>query len=52
MMQGRNIFLEELLSRIDSMISAIEGREVIDPDLSIARELAEQLREEVESLQD
>lgn len=51
-MQGRNIFLDELLSKLESMISVIEEREIVDPDLSIARELAEQLREEVESLQD
>jgi hypothetical protein len=49
-MQGREAFIDDLLHKIDSMISSIEERELLEEDLSIARELAEQLREEIESL--
>lgn len=51
-MQGREIFLDELIHKIDAMIHTIEEREVMEEDLTLARELAEQLREEVQSLQD
>lgn len=50
-MQGRNIFIEELLHKVDSIILAIEEREVMEEDLCVARELAEQLREEVLALE-
>lgn len=50
-MLGRDIFIDDLLDKIDTMIAAIEDREHEDADLNIARELAEQLYEEVESLQ-
>lgn len=51
-MQGRDDFIEDLLHKIDSMIHSIEDRETMEEDLSIARELAEQLKDEVQSLQD
>jgi len=51
-MQGRDIFLDELIDKIDSMIQSIEDREMMEEDLSIARELAEQLKDEVQSLQE
>ena len=49
-MQGRVIFLQDLLEKIDDMIESLEDREQMEGDLSIARELADQLRDEVESL--
>lgn len=51
-MQGKDAFIQELLQRIDAMIASIEDRETMDDDLSITRELAEQLREEVLSLEE
>lgn len=51
-MQGRDIFIEELIHRVDAIISMVADRETVEDDFSIARELAEQLREEVESLQE
>ena len=51
-MQGRNEFLDELIHKIDAMIESIEDREMMEGDLHLTRELAEQLRDEVESLQD
>lgn len=51
MIQGREVFLEELIHKIDEMLSEIEEREVVEPDLAVVREYAEQLREEVQSLQ-
>lgn len=50
-MQGRESFIEDLLHKIDSIIFSIEEREVMEEDLSVSRELAEQLREEVLTLQ-
>lgn len=52
MTSSQNIFLEELLRSVDAMIETIEEREVMTEDLSVARELADQLRDEVESLLD
>lgn len=51
-MQGRETFLQELVEKIDGMIEVIEERENIEPDFSFVREYAEQLREELRSLQD
>lgn len=50
-MQGRDAVLESLLETIDGMLESIEEREPIEPDFALVREYAEQLREEVESLQ-
>lgn len=50
-MQGRDLFLNELLEKLDDIIDSIEEREMIEDDFSITRELAEQLRDEVQSLQ-
>ena len=50
-MLGREEVLRELLSTVEGMIDNIEDREATEPDFAIARELAEQLREEIESLQ-
>jgi hypothetical protein len=50
-MQGRVTFVEDLLENMETMINSIEEREVIEPDFNIIRELAEQLRGEIEALE-
>jgi len=50
-MQGRIAFIEELLETTEGMIGEIEERESVEPDLAIVRELAEQLRQELETLE-
>lgn len=50
-MQGRVAFVEELLETMTGMINEIEDREAVEPDLHIVRELAEQLRLELETLE-
>ncbi len=49
-MQGRTAFVESLAETMLLVINNIEEREPVEPDLAIVRELAEQLLEEVESL--
>lgn len=49
-MVGRQQFIEQLIETVELLITDIEDRETIDPDLAIVREFAEQLLEEVESL--
>ena len=49
-MQGRRIFVEELLESLERMIGSIEEREVIDPGFAVVHEIADQLKEEVEAL--
>lgn len=51
-MQGREILLRSLLETIDGMLERIEEREPMEPDFALVREYAEQLREELESLQE
>lgn len=50
-MQGRVAFIEELIETMNLMIHEIEEREAVEPDLALMRELAEQLREEIETLE-
>ncbi len=50
-MQGRVAFIEELIETMNSMMREIEERETVEPDLALVRELAEQLREEIETLE-
>ncbi len=50
--QGRHEFLFDLIEVVDEMADGIAEREVLEPDLAIVRELAEQLREELHSLKD
>ena len=50
-MSERDAVLESLLETIDGMIEKIKDREPVEPDFALVREFAEQLREEVESLQ-
>lgn len=51
-MQGREAFVEELVEKINGMIENIEERELMEPDFALVREFAEQLLEEVRSLQE
>jgi len=51
-MQAREIILEELTETLNNMILSIEEREAAEPDFAVVRELAEQLKEEVEALYD
>lgn len=50
-MQGRDEFLIHALELTDDLILALEEREDVEPDINIARESAEVLREELRSLQ-
>lgn len=49
-MQRRDAFLEDLQETLNNMIEAIEDREIIEPDFGIVREIAEQLKDEIDSL--
>jgi hypothetical protein len=49
-MQGRTEYVNELLASIEEMSASIEERESMESDFSIAREIIEQLREEVDYL--
>jgi hypothetical protein len=51
-MNERQIFLQDLLEKLDDVLLSIEEREVVEPDFAVVREYAEQLREEVQSLQE
>lgn len=50
--QGRHEFLYDLIESVEVMANVIADREVVEPDLGIVRELAEQLREELHALTD
>lgn len=50
--QGRTEFIYDLIENVDSMADTIADREIVEPDLGIVRELAEQLREELHALRD
>lgn len=52
MVNERTRLIEELNETIDQMISSIEDYETLDPDFAQVRDVAEQLREEIKSLQD
>lgn len=49
-MQGRDEFLIHILELTDELLLALEEREEIEPDLNVARESAEVLREELRAL--
>ena len=51
-MQGREILLDDLIGNVNEMLASIEEREAVEPDFGVVREFAEQLREELESLQE
>ena len=51
-MSGRKPIVEELIESIDAMLEVIEEQEIIEPDYAVAREVAEQLREELSDLQE
>ena len=50
--QGRTEFIYDLIENVDSMADVIADQEIVEPDLGIVRELAEQLREELHALRD
>lgn len=50
--QGRHEFIFDLIESVDNMADVIADREVVEPDLGIVRELAEQLREELHALKE
>ena len=50
--QGRTEFIYDLIENVDNMAGVIADREIVEPDLGIVRELAEQLREELHALRD
>lgn len=52
MSQGREVFLDELMLTLEKMINDIEEREVVEPDFQHVRDCAEDLKEEVRSLQE
>lgn len=49
-MMTRNEFIEEMLERLEKVISDIEDFEVNDPDFKHARKVAEKLHEEIDDL--
>ncbi len=51
-MQAREYLLEELIENVSEMVESIEERESMEPDFGLVRELAEQLKEELQSLQE
>jgi len=51
-MNGRETLIEELIENIDSMLDVIEGQEVVEPEFTLVREVAGQLREEIVALQE
>ena len=51
-MRGRAVFVEELLETIEIMIDKIEEQGETNPELAVVHEIADQLREEIEALQD
>ena len=50
-MQGRKEFLTHVIDLADELLTTIEEREEIDPDMLISRETAETLQEELRALQ-
>ena len=50
--QGRHEFLYDLIESVENMATTIADREIVEPDLGIVRELAEQLSEELHALKD
>lgn len=49
-MQGRDEFLIHITEQVDEVLLALATREEIEPDINIAREAAEVLREEIRAL--
>lgn len=50
-MSTRENVLDELIESVNNMIETISEQEMHDADLVIAREVAEQLKEELTSIQ-
>jgi len=51
-MEGRDDIIEALLSSIDEMIDVIDEQEATDSDFNLVRAIAEQLRDEIDALQE
>ena len=51
-MQERDDYIEKLVEQIDNMITSIEDREVDESGFVSVREIAEQLRDELDALQE
>jgi hypothetical protein len=51
-MTRKEAIVEELLENIDKMLDVIEEHNKIDPDFTLAHEIAEQLREEIVTLRE
>jgi len=49
--QGRKEFLIYVIDMADELLTTIEEREDVDPDMLISRETAEILQEELRALQ-
>jgi hypothetical protein len=51
-MTERDDIIEQLLKSIEEMVNIIEEQESTDPDFGLVREIAEQLRDEIDALQE
>lgn len=51
-MTGKDIIVNDLIETLDEMLAIIEEQDAIDSDFALIRETAEQLREELVSLQE
>lgn len=51
-MDERNECIHDLIEQVEKMITKIEDHECNEPDFVSVRELAENFRDELESLQD
>lgn len=52
MAYGREELLQILIQTMNKTCDLIEEKEIEEPDLAVVRELAEQLRDELETLAD
>jgi len=51
-MNGREIIVQELIEELDGMLRVLEEQEEIEPEFAMAREMADQLRQEIAALQE
>lgn len=51
-MNCRETIIQELIENIDNMLDVIEEQEVVEPEFTLVREVADNLREEIVALQD
>lgn len=50
MIHSRRDFIENLIDIVNEIISIIDDREILDADFVLVREITEQLRAEIEAL--